>query len=186
MIPKVIHYCWFGRNPLPELTVKCIESWKKFCPDYEIVRWDESNFDIASCDYAREAYEAKKYAFVSDYARLKVLVDHGGVYMDADVEVIKPLDKFLSEQAFSGFDSLITIPTGIMACEKGFALFADMLREYDTRHFILSDGSFDLTTNVITITNHCKPLGFIPNNTKQTINGFTLYPKDYFCPKIAG
>lgn len=183
MIPKTIHYCWFGGKPLSELALKCIESWKKFCPDYEIMRWDESNFDFASCDYAREAYAAKKYAFVSDYARLKVLVDHGGVYMDTDVEVINPLDKFMSEHAFSGFESQTMIPTGIIACEKGFAMFAEMLREYDTRHFILSDGSIDLTTNVTAITNYCSLHGFIPNNTKQTINGFTLYPKDYFCPK---
>ena len=183
MIPKTIHYCWFGGKPLPELALKCIESWKKFCPDYEIVRWDESNFDVDSCAYVREAYDAKKYAFVSDYARLKVLVENGGVYMDTDVEVIKPLDKFMSEQAFSGFEDESTIHTGIMACEKGFALFADLLREYDTRHFILSGGSFDLMTNVTAITNYCSLRGFIPNNTKQTINGFTLYPKDYFCPK---
>ena len=183
MIPKTIHYCWFGGKPLPELALKCIESWKKFCPDYEIVRWDETNFDVGSCAYVREAYEAKKYAFVSDYARLKILVEYGGVYMDTDVEVIKPLDKFMSEQAFSGFESETMIPTGIMACEKGFAPFREMLNEYDARHFLLSDGSFDLTTNVKVITDYWLMRGFTPNNTKQTINGFTIYPKDYFCPK---
>lgn len=183
MIPKIIHYCWFGGKPLPELTVKCIESWKKFCPDYEIMRWDETNFDFASCDYAREAYGAKKWAFVSDYARLKVLVDYGGVYMDTDVEVIKPLDSFMNERAFSGFETDTDIPTGIMACEKGFAPFCEMLSEYDKRHFIRDDGSFDMMTNVIAITRYFKLRGFIPNNTKQTIDGFTLYPKDYFCPK---
>ena len=183
MIPKTIHYCWFGGKPLPELALKCIESWKKFCPDYEIVRWDETNFDIESCAYVREAYEAKKYAFVSDYARLKVLVENGGVYMDTDVEVIKPLDKFMSEQAFSGFETDKNITTGIMACEKEFAPFREMLNEYDARHFLHSDGSFDLTTNVKVITDYWLMRGFIPNNTKQTINGFTIYPKDYFCPK---
>ena len=183
MIPKIIHYCWFGGKPLPELTVKCIESWKKFCPDYEIMRWDETNFDFASCDYAREAYGAKKWAFVSDYARLKVLVDYGGVYLDTDVEVIKPLDSFMNERAFSGFETDTDISTGIMACEKGFAPFCKMLSEYDKRHFIRADGSFDMTTNVSAITRYFKLRGFIPNNTKQTIDGFTVYPKDYFCPK---
>ena len=183
MIPKTIHYCWFGGKPLPELAVKCIESWKKFCPDYEIVRWDESNFDFESCAYAREAYEAKKYAFVSDYMRLKVLVEHGGIYMDTDVEVVKPLDKFMSEQAFSGFETDTMIPTGIMACEKGFAPFNELLGQYDTRHFMLEDGGMDLTTNVTVITYYFVGYGLIQNNTKQTINGFTIYPKDYFCPK---
>ncbi|MBQ7544534.1 MAG: hypothetical protein IJT02_06275 [Synergistaceae bacterium] len=140
MIPKVIHYCWFGGKPLPELAQKCLASWEKFCPDYEIVRWDESNFNVNCCDYVREAYEAKKWAFVSDYARLKVLVDNGGVYMDTDVEVIKPLDEFLVHEAFSGFESEKAIPTGIMACEKGFAPFAEMLADYHTRHFYRRGG----------------------------------------------
>ena len=183
MIPKTIHYCWFGGKPLPELAVKCIESWKKFCPDYEIVRWDESNFDINACPYVREAYEAGKYAFVSDYARLKVLVENGGMYMDTDVEVLKPLDKFMNGRAFSGFETEKMISTGIMACEKGFAPFSEMLREYDTRHFSLGGGSFDLTTNVKAITDYWLRRGLVQNNTEQTINGFTIYPKDYFCPK---
>ena len=135
MIPKVIHYCWFGGKPLPELARKCLASWKKFCPDYEIVRWDESNFDVACCDYVKEAYEAKKWAFVSDYARLKALVDNGGVYMDTDVEVIRPLDEFLRHEAFSGFEDDKMISTGIMASVKGFAPFAEMLADYHTRHF---------------------------------------------------
>ena len=140
MIPKVIHYCWFGGKPLPKLAKKCLASWKKFCPDYEIIRWDESNFDVNGCDYSREAYEAKKWAFVSDYARLKVIVDNGGIYMDTDVEVVKPLDEFLSHEAFSGFENPRSITTGIMACEKGFAPFAEMLNEYYTQHFLLMWG----------------------------------------------
>ena len=95
MIPKVIHYCWFGGNPLPELAQKCIASWKKYCPDYEIKEWNESNFDLNCCDYVREAYEAKKWAFVSDVARLYAMVHEGGIYMDTDVEVIAPLDSLL-------------------------------------------------------------------------------------------
>ena len=183
MIPRVIHYCWFGGKPLPALAKKCLASWEKFCPDYEIKRWDESNFDVNCCDYVREAYDAKKWAFVSDYVRLKVLVEHGGIYMDTDVEVIRPLDSFLNEQAFSGFESETTIPTGIMACEKGFSTFADMLNGYHNRHFLQPSGEYDLTTNVIEITKYFLQRGFISNDKKQTVQGFTLYPHDYFCPK---
>ena len=104
---------------MPSLAVKCLSSWEKYCPDYELVRWDETNFDVNCCDYVREAYEAKKWAFVSDYARLKALVENGGVYMDTDVEVIRPIDEFLRHEAFSGFETDRMIPTGIMACEKG-------------------------------------------------------------------
>ena len=105
MIPKVIHYCWFGGNPLPELAQKCIASWKKYCPDYEIKEWNESNFDLNCCDYVREAYEAKKWAFVSDVARLYAMVHEGGIYMDTDVEVIAPLDSLLQYHAVSGFET---------------------------------------------------------------------------------
>ena len=104
MIPKIIHYCWFGGNPLPELAVKCIESWKKYCPDYEIKRWDESNFDLNCCDYVKEAYQAKKWAFVSDYVRFKVLYNEGGLYFDTDVELIKSIDDILAHGPFMGVE----------------------------------------------------------------------------------
>lgn len=183
MIPKIIHYCWFGGNPLPELAQRCIASWKKYCPDYEIKEWNEYNFDLTSCDYVREAYEAKKWAFVTDYVRLYAMVREGGIYMDTDVEVIKSLDPFLNHRAFSGFEDEVNIQTGIMACEKGFPLFMELLEDYHKRHFVLQDGKLDLTTNVVTITNLCKKYGFVANNTKQDVCGFTLYPHDVFCPK---
>lgn len=183
MIPKKIHYCWFGGNPLPKDALKCIESWKKYCPDYEIIEWNESNFDINCCDYVREAYEAKKWAFVSDVARLYALVHHGGVYMDTDVEVLKPLDDILSYEAVSGFEAKDRIPTGLMACQKGQALFVELLHDYDNAHFIKEDGTFNITTNVTRITNTCLKYGLKLNNTLQTVNGFTLFPYDYFCPK---
>lgn len=182
-IPKVIHYIWFGNNDLPEEAIECIESWKKFCPDYEIKRWDESNFDLSSNNYVKQAYEAKKWAFVSDYARLWILVNEGGIYMDTDVEVLKSLDPFLTNRAFSGFESDASVPTGIMACEKGFPLFQRLLDDYDARSFINSDGSYDLTTNVVVITKTCKACGLKLDNTLQTVDGFTLYPSDWFCPK---
>lgn len=182
MIPKTIHYCWFGRSPLPDLAVKCIQSWKDVLPDYEIVRWDEDSFDINSNSYAREAYDSKKFAFVADYVRLYALYTQGGIYMDTDVEVLKPLDTYLSYKAFSGFENVFSIPTGIMACEKGFEGFGELLRQYDERSFLLPDGSMDMTTNVKTITNYYLERGLKRNNTFQVIEGFALYPNIVFCP----
>lgn len=182
-IPKIIHYCWFGGNPLPESAKQYIETWKTHCPDYEIMEWNESNFDLNCCDYVREAYDAKKWAFVSDVARLHVLVQHGGIYMDTDVEVLRPLDDLLSYDAVSGFESEKRLPTGLMACCAGHPLFSELLHDYDGLHFVKSDGSFDTTTNVARITKVCLKYGVRLNNTLQTVNGFTLFPKDYFCPK---
>lgn len=184
MIPKVIHYCWFGGNPLPELAKKCIASWKKYCPDYEIIEWNESNYDISTAPlYVREAYEAKKWAFVTDYVRLKVLYDYGGIYMDTDVEALKPLDSLLQYEAVSGFESVSQIPTGLMACQKKAPIIGELIQDYDNLHFKNNDGSYDLTTNVIRITNALIKYGLVPNNTFQTVKGFTFLPKDYLCPK---
>lgn len=183
MIPKIIHYCWFGGNPLPELAQKCIASWKKYCPDYEIKEWNENNFDLNCNDYVREAYGEKKWAFVSDVARLYAMVEEGGIYMDTDVEVVQSLDSLLQYHAVSGFESDTAIPTGLMACEKGNPMFKEFLDEYEKAHFVFPDGTIDKTTNVVRITNTCLKYGFVPNNQKQTINTFTLLPKDYLCPK---
>ena len=183
MIPKTIHYCWFGGNPLPKLAKKCIKSWKKYCKDYEIIQWNEKTFDIKSAPlYVRQAYDAKKWAFVTDYVRLYAMVKYGGVYMDTDVEVIKPLDAFLNHKAFSGFENDTQIPTGIMACEKDFPLFERLLRYYDNASFFNEDGTMNCTTNVAIITQTCLEYGLKQNNTFQIIDGFALYPKDYFCP----
>ncbi len=182
MIPKTIHYCWFGGNPLPELAEKCIDSWKKILPEYDIIRWDETNFDISSNEYVKEAYESKKYAFVSDYVRLYALYNYGGVYMDTDVEVVKPLDSFLKYKAFSGFENETFIPTGIMACEKGFNGFGELLNDYNNRNFVRKDGSFDLTTNVTVITEYYHKKGLIKNDTEQEIEGFKIMPSIVFCP----
>ena len=114
-IPKVIHYVWMGKGTKSEFMLRCIDSWKKYLPDYEIVEWNEERFDVRSNPYTEEAYNCKKWAFVSDYVRLYALYTEGGVYMDTDVEVIKPLDRFLEHPAFSGFESRTDIPTGIIA-----------------------------------------------------------------------
>lgn len=184
MIDKTIHYCWFGKNKKPRLAKKCIKSWKKYCKDYRIIEWNENNFDISSAPlYVKQAYEAKKWAFVTDYARLWALVNYGGVYMDTDVEIIKPIDKFLDYDAFSGFEAKDRVPTGIMACCKGNELFKEFLYEYNNVSFYKENGEIDFTTNVERITKKLTGYGFIGNNSFQVIKGFALFPKDYFCPK---
>ena len=183
MIPKRIHYIWFGGNPLPQEARDCIASWEKYCPDFEIVRWDETNFDLKQNSYIQEAYEAEKWAFVSDYARLWVLVNYGGVYMDTDVELLKPIDPMLRHRAFSGFESNNAISTGIMGCERDYSLFRELLSDYDGRHFLRKDGTFDMKTNVVAITDYCLGKGLILDNSYQLIDGLALYPSDWFCPK---
>ena len=185
MIPKKIHYCWFGGNPLPENAKKYIETWKKFCPDYEIIEWNDTNFDVNQNQYCKEAYEAKKWAFVSDYARLKVLYDNGGIYMDTDVEVVKPLDELLKYNWFSGFESDEKIPTGTMGASWNSTIIKLLLSDYDNRHFIKKDGSFDLTTNVELITKTLKQNYDIQlNNTYQVFgDNNVLFPFDFLCCK---
>lgn len=182
-IPKIIHYCWFGGKPKNELAEKCIRSWKKFCPDYELVEWNESNFDIAAAPlYVRQAYEAGRWAFVTDYVRLVGLTRMGGIYMDTDVEVIKPLDPYLHHKGFAGFEAPDRVQTGLLACEKGHPLFLEFMAHYDNVAFIKEDGTQDITTNVEVLTALCKKHGLRLDGTYQELEGFTVYPKDVFCP----
>mgnify|MGYP005895893275 CR=1 FL=1 len=145
-IPKIIHYCWFGGGPIGEADRKCMESWKKYCPDYRIMRWDETNFEISANRYAQQAYEAKKYAFVSDYARLAVVYEYGGIYLDTDVELVRPLDELLELPGFMGVQNNNEVATGLGfgAC-KGNPVVQALLRDYDALDFIKADGSVDLT-----------------------------------------
>ena len=183
-IPKKIHYCWFGRGKMPELAEKCIASWKQYLPDYEIIEWNEDNFDINANQYVKEAYKNKKFAFVTDYVRLYVLYNYGGIYMDTDVEAIKPLDIFLKHKAFSGFENNNYIPTGIMASQAKNKWIKLLLDEYNDLKFIKKDGSFDLTTNVIRISNKTQEHYHLKlNDTYQDLGDVVLYPHDYFCPK---
>ena len=185
MIPKIIHYCWFGGNPLDKKSKKCIASWKKYCPDYEIVEWNENNFDINSNQYVKEAYEAKKWAFVTDYVRLYALYHVGGIYMDTDVEVIKKIDPFLSNVAFSGYESDGLISTAIMGSEKYGEWIQFLLNDYNDRRFLFENGAIDTTTNVITITKLTKEKYDIELDGKyiDLPGKVAFYPKEYFCPK---
>ena len=187
MIPKVVHYCWFGCRPKNELAIKCIESWKKFLPDYEIKEWNEDNFDVNMFLYAKEALENHKFAFITDVVRLYALYTEGGVYMDTDVEVLKTYDPFLHHHMFSGFENNGYVPTGMMAAEKGSKWAKDLLNEYNDRKFVLEDGSFDLRTNTEVITAYMLKQGLRLNNTYQDFPGLcTMYPSEYFCPKDHG
>jgi len=182
-IPKVIHYCWFGKGKMPTLAEKCIKSWEKYCPDYKIVCHNEDNFDVNQNKYAKEAYSAGKWAFVSDYVRLKVLYDEGGIYLDTDVELIKPIDKLIEENGFMGFDDNSIISTGLgFACEKGNELVGILLADYDDISFVLPDGSYDMTPCPDRNTKTMVRLGMDIDNKNQVFMGIKMLPEDYLCP----
>ena len=169
MIPKIIHYCWFGNNPIPKKEQKCIESWKKFFPDFEIKKWDESNFDYSLCKFSRQAYESRNFAFVSDYARAKILYEEGGLYFDTDVEVIKKMDKFLENNAFTGFENKTMVAAGIMGCEKDNEFFSKVLEYYNTHAFIDENGNIDATTIVKIMTRILVKHGLEQSHSEQNV-----------------
>ncbi len=181
MIPKKIHYCWFGHGKMSPLMKKCLKSWKKYCPDYEIIEWNEDNFDVNATVWTKEAYEAKKWAFVSDYVRLKVLYEHGGVYMDTDQELIKPLTPFLKHKAFLGFMDDTNISMGLIGAKAGSTIIAKMLSYYDNKVFV-THGKEDLKPNTNFITDILIEKGLVINDTYQIIDGLNIYPQTYFCP----
>lgn len=184
MIPKTIHYCWFGRGAMPELATKCMDSWRTHLPDYQWKLWNEESFNVNHIPYTKQAYENRKFAFVTDYVRLYALYTEGGIYMDTDVEVLKNLDHFLHLPAFSGFESETEIPTGIMAAEKNSTWAKEQLSYYEGRHFVQPDGTLDTTTNVAIISDIMRKGGFKFDNSLQNYRDqITIFPKDYFCPK---
>ncbi len=184
MIPKILHYCWFGGAPLSPQTEKYIAAWRALCPDYEIRQWDETNFDVDCCVYVREAFAAKKWAFLADYARLWALEKYGGIYLDTDVELLRPLDEFLSESAFCGFENSYHLSTALIGSEPGGTWVRALLEEYKDRRFLLPDGSCDLTTNVEVVSGRTEKLfGLAMDGTAQRAEGVvTLYPADWFSP----
>ena len=183
MIPKIIHFCWFGGCPKPKLVQICIASWKKYLPDYKFIEWNEDNFDFDKYPYTRQALEYKKYAYVSDVVRLYALKEYGGIYLDTDVEILKSLDIFLKETAFSGFENDNLLTTGLIGAEKNSKWVNDMLKYYDNRSFLNKENKPILTPNTLIITELMKEKGFIINNSYQKKEGYiTYYPKDFFCP----
>ena len=186
MIPKIMHYCWFGKKPLPELALKCITSWKKFFPGYEINEWNEDNFDVNQIPYTAEAYKRQKYAFVSDYARFKIMYEHGGIYFDTDVEVIKPLDKIIAKGPFFGMeanDEDFSCAPGLgFACNAGLGLCKEMIDQYEHENFILSNGLLNLETVVTRFSNILQKHGFKYNNDITEFENMFFYPPEFFCP----
>ena len=182
-IPKVIHYCWFGKGKMPKLAKKCIKSWKKYCPGYEIVLHTEENFDLTQNRYLNEAYNAGKWAFVSDYARLKIIYENGGIYLDTDVELIKPIDDLVNLKGFMGFDEKGIVATGLgFGAEKGNEIVLEFLKDYDDISFVLPDGRFDLTPCPDRNTDALKRLGMDLKNKNQTFMDITFLPDEYLCP----
>ena len=185
MIPKIIHYCWFGRGQMPELALKCIESWHKFMPDYQYKLWNEDNFDVYCTPYTKEAYEAKKYAFVTDYVRLYALYNEGGIYMDTDVEVLKSYDDLLNLTAFTGYEGSKRKPpvTGTMASMPKGEWVTEQLNAYNGCHFLNDDGSMDLTTNTQRISQIMRSNGFVQDGAYHIYKDLHVFPSEYFCPK---
>ncbi|MCI5610580.1 MAG: glycosyl transferase [Roseburia sp.] len=185
MIPKIIHYCWFSFStpPIyPEDVRKCIHSWKEKLPDYEIMLWNADNFDVNICTYVKEAYQEKKYAFVSDYVRLWALYNYGGIYLDSDIEVLKSFDELLNNTAFTGFETESSVATCIFASEKGNPLFKQFMNDYQGRHFIISEGQYDMTPNPVPITKRLLEHGLKLNGTTQKLDLITVYEETCFCP----
>jgi hypothetical protein len=183
MIPETIHYCWFGDNSKPELAQKCILSWKKYFPAYEIKEWNESNYDVHKIPYVDEAYNKKKFAFVSDYARFDVLYQYGGIYFDTDVEVIKPFDDILEKGGFLGLQTKGLVAAGLgIGCNAGLEMVYQILNFYSTLHFINPDGSYNTRTVVEYVTAILRKHGLKRKNTIQKIDEFVVYPTEYFCP----
>jgi mannosyltransferase OCH1-like enzyme len=194
MIPKVIHYCWFGRNPLPESAVKCIESWRKFMPGYEIKEWNEDNFDVNIIPYTAQAYSVGKYAFVSDYARFWILYHYGGVYFDTDVEVIKPIDDIAGKGPFMGIESMCkVIPEDLVGfpmvnpglgigAPAGTEFYKKVLDYYSALSFLREDGSIISGTVVAHTTRLLVKEGLQQREDEQQVAGMWIYPEDYFNP----
>jgi hypothetical protein len=187
MIPKIIHYAWFGHNTLPPIAVNCIQSWEKYCPDYEIRRWDESNYNYRVHPYTREAYANRKYAFVTDYLRLDVLYQFGGIFFDTDVEVVKNFDPLLSLIGFTGFEHgenkepPVNVGIGIGA-GAGNPIIKAMLDDYLGRKFVLDNGELNMTPCPFYQTQILKKYGLVLENRRQDLGDMVIFPIDYFCP----
>lgn len=192
MIPKVIHYCWFGKNPIPADYQRYIESWKKYLPDYEIKEWNEDNYDVNCIPFSSEAYGVKKYAYVSDYARLRILYEHGGIYFDTDVEVIRNMDDLMEKGAWMAIEKHTNTPDAddMVALGLGFAvephnpIIKEIMAYYENTHYIFPDGHIEQITIVPITSKVLKKYGLRPTTTEPyDCGGITIYPWEYFCPE---
>ena len=197
MIPKIIHYCWFGRNPLPKSAIKCIESWKRLFPDYEIKEWNEDNFDVNMIPYTSQAYKVKKYAYVSDYARFWILYQYGGIYFDTDVEVIRPLDDIIERGNFMGFErdpipgATGTVAPGLglgvnpglgLGVNPGLGLIKELLDLYKTLDYEKENRNGTFKTIVDYTTERLLVYGLKDVKGVQLVSDIFIYPKEYFNP----
>lgn len=183
MIPKKIHYCWFGTDEKGELVRKCMASWRKFCPDYEIIEWNESNFDVHCIPYMEEAYKNRKFAHMTDYARLKIAYEVGGVYLDTDVELIKPLDDFLHDKSFFALQRSGEVATGLgFGSEPGAPILKELMSSYEQKHYE-ANGSFVTETCVDIDKKVFQKHGIKDTNTLQRLDDVVIYPTEYFNPK---
>lgn len=183
VIPKKIHYCWVGGNPMPKNNLKCIDSWKKHCSDYEIVQWNEHNYDFNKNAYMSEAYQAKRWGFVPDYARLDIIYTHGGIYLDTDVEIVAPFDDLLYNNAFAGFEDTKHVALGLgFGSAPKHPLIGELRESYKDLHFIHSDGSLNLTPAPVYQTDFLKRRGLRQDDSFQVLNGMSIYPTEYFSP----
>lgn len=182
-IPKKIHYCWFGKNPLPKSVLKCIASWKQYCPDYEIIQWNETNFDVNAIRYTKQAYAEKKWAFVSDYARLKIIYENGGIYLDTDVELVKSLDLLLDYEGFMGFQDSNTVATGLgFGAITGHPVIQSLADDYLEISFLKDDGTMDITPCPDRNTKCLERMGLRADGTMQEIQGIQVFSAEYFSP----
>lgn len=184
MIPKKIHYCWFGRGPKSKKIQHIIETWHRVLPDYELKEWNEGNFDVTAFPFAKSAYEKRKFAFVADVARLYALKMEGGVYLDTDVEVLKPFNAFLGQDAFVSYESEQgkTVNSGTIGSVPNGRLVSELLKEYESRRFIREDGTLDLTPNTFHFRKYLETVGVELDGSMQKIEGLvTIYPFEYFC-----
>ncbi len=186
MIPKIIHYCWFGRNPLPKLAVKCIASWRKFFPEYEIREWNEDSFNVNIIPYTRDAYSDRKFAFVSDYARFWILYHHGGIYFDTDVEVIGHMDDIISRGPFMGLEvsgERFSVNPGLgLATDVGNPVYKSILESYSTLPYSLYDGSRNPYTMIPLVSDLFRGKGLTGKMEIQTVDGISVYAPDFFNP----
>ncbi len=184
VIPKIIHYCWFGRNPIPDHYKRWMESWRRFCPDYEIREWNEDNYDVTKNRYMYEAYQCGKWGFVPDYARLDIIYEHGGIYLDTDVELVQGLDDLLYQKGFAGFERENYIALGLgFGAVRGLPIIGEMRDFYDGLGFVNQDGTFNLTASPQYQTDFLIKKGLVLNGEYQRVGDMVIYPEKMFSGK---